>query len=281
MNGITRCAVGRRSGVETTASQPIATACSASPATISGREPIRSLTAGPAIGATSIGMPVHGSVRRPASSGEQPCDDLEELGEQEDRAEDAEVHRERRRRWRPRRRASGRSASAASAPGARSSQATNAASSDRAGDQRAEHGAATSSRARRRGRCRRRCRAGRRRRAPGRAGRAARPGRRTRSGGGRPAGRATRPIGTLSQKIQCHEMPSTTAPPTSGPSATPRPEMPDQAPIARPRLLGRERVGEQRQRERGDDRGAGALHARAAISAPVLGRERGGGGGER
>ena len=44
------------------------------------------------------------------------------------------------------------------------------------------------------------------------------------------------PIGTLSQKIQCHEMPSTTAPPTSGPSATPRPEMPDHAPIASPRF---------------------------------------------
>ena len=38
------------------------------------------------------------------------------------------------------------------------------------------------------------------------------------------------------QKIQCQEMPSTTAPPTTGPSATPRPEIPDQAPSARPRF---------------------------------------------
>ena len=38
----------------------------------SGRPPIRSVTA-PAIGATIIGMPVHGSIRRPASSGEFPC----------------------------------------------------------------------------------------------------------------------------------------------------------------------------------------------------------------
>ncbi len=42
-------------------------------------------------------------------------------------------------------------------------------------------------------------------------------------------------IGTLTQKIQCHEMPSTIAPPMTGPSATPRPATPDHAPIARPR----------------------------------------------
>ena len=44
------------------------------------------------------------------------------------------------------------------------------------------------------------------------------------------AGASARPIGTLSQKIQCHENPSTTAPPTTGPSATPNPETPDQMP---------------------------------------------------
>ena len=43
------------------------------------------------------------------------------------------------------------------------------------------------------------------------------------------------PIGTFSQKIHCHEKPSTTAPPTTGPSATPRPETPDQMPSASPR----------------------------------------------
>ena len=59
-------------GVETAASQPSAIACSASPATISGRAPMRSVSR-PAIGATSIGIAVHGSVRRPASSGERPC----------------------------------------------------------------------------------------------------------------------------------------------------------------------------------------------------------------
>ena len=50
------------------------------------------------------------------------------------------------------------------------------------------------------------------------------------------SGSSARPIGTLSQKIQCHEMPSTTAPPTSGPIATPRPVTPAQTPSARPRF---------------------------------------------
>src|SRR5690242_5292451 len=42
-------------------------------------------------------------------------------------------------------------------------------------------------------------------------------------------------MGTLSQKIHCHEMPETTAPPTRGPIATARPAIPDQAPRATPR----------------------------------------------
>ena len=53
----------------TSAIQTIAAACRNRPALISGREPIRSEST-PAIGATSIGMPVQGSVRSPASSGE-------------------------------------------------------------------------------------------------------------------------------------------------------------------------------------------------------------------
>ena len=46
------------------------------------------------------------------------------------------------------------------------------------------------------------------------------------------------PIGTLSQKIQCQEMPSTTAPPTTGPNAIARPPIPPHAPSATPRLSG-------------------------------------------
>ena len=49
------------------------------------------------------------------------------------------------------------------------------------------------------------------------------------------SGTSTSPIGTLSQKIQCQEMPVTIAPPTSGPSAIARPLIPPQMPSATPR----------------------------------------------
>jgi hypothetical protein len=69
-----------------------------------------------------------------------------------------------------------------------------------------------------------------------------RPGRSRRSFGPRDSvsrrnasGSRARPIGTFSQKIQCQEMPSTTAPPTSGPIATPSPLTPAQTPSAAPR----------------------------------------------
>ena len=52
------------------------------------------------------------------------------------------------------------------------------------------------------------------------------------------SGTRTSPIGTFSQKIQCHEMPSTTAPPTTGPNATARPAIPPHAPSATPRRAG-------------------------------------------
>ena len=51
----------------------------------------------------------------------------------------------------------------------------------------------------------------------------------------RASGSTASPIGTFSQKIHCHAIPSTTAPPTSGPAATARPAIPDQAPSATPR----------------------------------------------
>ena len=67
-NGPTSCAYGT-SGVETSASSAIAPACNVRPSVISGREPMRSDRT-PAIGATRIVTPVHGSVRSPACSGE-------------------------------------------------------------------------------------------------------------------------------------------------------------------------------------------------------------------
>ncbi len=52
------------------------------------------------------------------------------------------------------------------------------------------------------------------------------------------SGTATRATGTLSQKMACQLTPSTTAPPMTGPSATPRPETPPQMPIAAARMAG-------------------------------------------
>ena len=52
------------------------------------------------------------------------------------------------------------------------------------------------------------------------------------------SGTRTRPIGTFSQKIHCQAMPSTTAPPTSGPNAIARPPIPPQAPRASARRSG-------------------------------------------
>ena len=98
------------------------------------------------------------------------------------------------------------------------------------------------------------------RRARGPAGRAARRGPWLSASRPRASGMRMRPMGTFSQKIHCHERPSTTAPPTSGPSATARPPTPPQAPRARPRLSRRHRRREQRQRERRHDGAAEALH---------------------
>ena len=71
---------------------------------------------------------------------------------------------------------------------------------------------------------------------PGRSSRP--PGPRLSSSLRSASGTRTRPIGTLSQKIQCHEIPSTTAPPTSGPKAIASPPTPPQAPSASPRFSG-------------------------------------------
>ncbi len=50
------------------------------------------------------------------------------------------------------------------------------------------------------------------------------------------SGISAMPTGTLSQKIQCQLIPLTTAPPTTGPIATPSPVMPPHSPIAAPRF---------------------------------------------
>ena len=45
-------------------------------------------------------------------------------------------------------------------------------------------------------------------------------------------------MGTLAQKIHCQAIPSTTAPPTNGPIATPSPVIPPQIPSAAARRSG-------------------------------------------
>jgi hypothetical protein len=46
------------------------------------------------------------------------------------------------------------------------------------------------------------------------------------------------PTGTLTQNTQCQDRPWVTAPPISGPAATPRPEIPPQIPMMAPRRSG-------------------------------------------
>ena len=94
------------------------------------------------------------------------------------------------------------------------------------------------------------------------------------------SGIVTRPIGTLSQKIHCHEMPSTIAPPTTGPIATARPAMPPHAPRIAPRFSGGVSRGEDRERERRHDRGAEALERAGDDQHLDAGRERGEHGGD-
>ena len=228
-------AVGGVGRARSAPSQAIATACSASPATISGREPIRSLRM-PAIGATSIGIAVHGSVRSAGLQRAEALRGLEELAEQEDRAEvpknianddavrggEAARAEEAQRQHRLRRVRAPTRGTRRAARRRRSALASTVALVQPSASARTMPNVRPN------------------RPAPA----SARPGRSsalvravaTRSGGAAASGSSARPIGTLSQKIQCHEMPSTTAPPTSGPSATPRPLTPAQMPSASPRF---------------------------------------------
>ena len=150
----------------------------------------------------------------------------------------------------------------------------------RGGDQASRGPRPSSSRRRCRARCPRcrgrpRRRAGRRRR-----GRAAARCHATRAPRAAAAGARRRATGTLSQKIACQLTPSTTAPPMTGPSATPRPETPPQMPIAAARICRRDRGGEQGQRQRHDRGRAQPLHGPRRDQRLRGGAQRGGDGGE-
>ena len=68
------------------------------------------------------------------------------------------------------------------------------------------------------------------------------------------------PTGTFSQKTHCHEMPSITAPPTSGPLAIATPPTAPQMPSATPRRAAGNASERMRQRQRHHERAAEALY---------------------
>src|SRR5947207_263248 len=107
--------------------------------------------------------------------------------------------------------------------------------------------------------------------ASARPGRSKRPGPRLSSSRSSTSGTRAIPIGTFSQKTQCQLMPSTTAPPTSGPKAIARPLIPPQAPRASPRFS----AGTDRERTVSVSGITIApprpCTARAASSAPIVG----------
>jgi hypothetical protein len=263
-----RSAVYATSGALTAASQASPAACSARPATISGRLPMRSERT-PATGATTIGIAVHGSVRIPASSGENPCATWKNCASRKIApklpkyiASDTPLVAAKARF--PKKRIGSIGVAVLL------SQATNAARSAipapidastvelvQPSDWARTIPYTTPSR-------------------PELA--SATPGRSSRSFGPRlsrrrasATGARAKPIGTFSQKIHCQERPSTTAPPTTGPSATPSPATPDQTPSARPR-----RSALKASLSSVSDSGVitappSPCKARAAISASVLG----------
>ena len=204
-------------------SSPGPTACSSGPATRNGRSPKRS-TSLPATGATKNS--VRGPRQQAQAGAERPVAEarLEELGHEEDRAEQRRRPRRRSPRCRPRTRASGRSR--IGSIGARRAQLArrrSATSQRRA----AESAPSTSTLPQP---------AALPRTSPQttpstppltsaepRRGRARCPARGSPGSASATSGISASPIGTLSQKIHSHAMPSVIAPPTSGPPATARP----------------------------------------------------------
>ena len=85
------------------------------------------------------------------------------------------------------------------------------------------------------------------------------------------SGSSTTPSGTFTQKIHCHEAASTTAPPITGPSATASPPMAPQAPTAAPRFSGRTLADSSVRLSGTITAPPMPCTARAAISTPMFG----------
>ena len=206
---------------------------------------------------------------------------LEELREQEDRAEHPEEHEQARRRSRARTCGCGRSASAASAARCAAPRATNARRARRADDERADdlgrrpadrvaaHEAPDDPE-----------QAGAGEPEAGQVERG-RPGRGSRRAGAARAERARARSARSARRSSATRCPTTTAPPTSGPNATARPLMPPQAPSARPRRSAGTAGREDGQRQRHHDRAAEALHGARGVERADRRRERSRRRGER
>jgi hypothetical protein len=85
------------------------------------------------------------------------------------------------------------------------------------------------------------------------------------------SGIASRPIGTLSQKIHSQAIPSTTAPPTSGPLATDSPVIALKIPIAVPRRSGGKAALSSARPSGSSSAAPAPWTARATISQPTSG----------
>ncbi len=126
-----------------------------------------------------------------------------------------------------------------------------------------------------------RCRTALRWRARGPAGRAAPARRGSRPGGGAPGWRPCTPTGTLIQKIQCQSSDSTIRPPSSGPSATPRPAIDDHRPRAAVRRSGGKAAESSVSVSGMSSAAPSPWTARATTSCGEVVRERAGGRGGR
>ena len=226
-------------GDETSASHASAPDISAIPTTSSGRVPTRS-DSRPAMGATRIGMAVHGSVRRPACSGEYPCTVWKNCASRKMEPNIPKYISSDTRLAAVNSRLAKNSIGIIGSPPRRlvsSSHATNDATSSPP----TISGPATPSDVQP-------CsfpRTSPNTMPNNPALTSARPGRSNERLGpyvsvsrAHASGTMTMPMGTFSQKIHCHDRPSTTAPPTRGPSATASPATPPQMPSIAPRRSG-------------------------------------------
>jgi hypothetical protein len=254
-------------GAETALSQAIPAACSASAMATTRRPPIRS-DSRPDNGAATTGIAVHGSVRSPAANGEYPCTVCRNwaLRKTVPNIPNAITSDTALMRLKPR---SANSVSGTIGARARACHATKATSS-----------APPPIRPARTGPLVQPCESPRTR--PNTTPNSPALTSRTPGGSSRPApprlsltsattGSTRMPIGTLIQKIHCHDAYSVIPPPITGPSATPSPLIPPHSPKASPRRSGATTLASSVSVSGMTTAPPSPCTARAATSAPTLG----------